>query len=308
MNNPVFISLLYRSGSTLLSLILDQSNEISSTSDTIHFMRFSYNKYLPIEENYKTLVEDTASRIKEKWGFELNQEDVLKRVSEHSKISQAVVYDSLVRSFLNLNNSQRWCDRTAVGWERIPDFLEMFPNGKALHIYRDPRAVLLSFKKYTFLKEPAYLDSIFASSALFNFLNRKSIKENPNIFQLKYEDLVAEPENEIKTLCNFLEIEYTPKMLDVKNFKDKFGNSFDGNSSHFKGKSKIDNSSVNIWKNQLSKVEIYFTEHILGKELDWFGYEKENLELNKDEQIEFNELVEHPYIAKRYNFFLNRNT
>ena len=34
-------------------------------------------------------------------------------------------------------------------WREIPTFIGMLPNAKAIHIIRDPRSVLASFKKYT---------------------------------------------------------------------------------------------------------------------------------------------------------------
>ena len=34
-----------------------------------------------------------------------------------------------------------------MGWRNIPKYLKYFPNGKAIHIIRDPRAVMTSFGK-----------------------------------------------------------------------------------------------------------------------------------------------------------------
>ncbi len=307
-DSPIFISLLYRSGSTLLSLILDQSKEINSTSDTIHFMRHSINQYKPIEKNYKNLIEDTCSRIKEKWNFNLSSESVINRLYNHTTISQSAIYDSLVRTFLNLNDEETWCDRTAVAWEQIPVFLNLFPKGKAIHIYRDPRAVLLSFKKYTFLKGNAYLDSIFASSAMLNFLKQPEIAKDHRILLIKYEDLVSNPESEIKNICSFLEIDFENSMLDVASFKDKFGNRFDGNSSHFKPRKSIDSKSVNLWEDGLSKEEIYFSEKILSKELSAYEYSLKNVKLKESELLNFKEICNDSYIRKRIDYWEQNNT
>ena len=54
-----------------------------------------------------------------------------------------------------------WADKTQLVWTRVPDFLDMFPNGKVIHIVRDPRNVMASFKKSTYAPEPAYISAAF---------------------------------------------------------------------------------------------------------------------------------------------------
>jgi hypothetical protein len=54
-------------------------------------------------------------------------------------------------------------------------------------------------------------------------------KHMDNVYKLNYEDLVQDPANSLKALCNFLELDYEPKILDkwadrkVKEMGDYWG-------------------------------------------------------------------------------------
>ncbi|MGM0520200.1 MAG: sulfotransferase [Campylobacterota bacterium] len=304
MLEPIYISGLYRSGTKLLTSLLDQCDTVKTTYDTVHFMRFSYNKYLPIELNYKKLVRDTHARILKRWGMNFDVEKTLKIISSQNDITQAKVYDAIMRQFLNLENNIRWAEKTNVEWEGIEGFLDMFKNGKVIHIYRDPRAVLASYKYMTIHEGLKYLDAIFASLAMFNYISQEKILKNQNILLLKYEDFVKNPRQNTIKICDFLEIKFTEKMLDVTSFKDKFGNNFDTDSSFTPQKKAIDTSSVNLWQEKLSVVEIYFTELILKKQMEAFSYKPLSVVLTNKESEEFNKLLKDPFIAKRYNYFI----
>ena len=303
-SRPVFISVLYRSGSTLLTLILNQSEELKISYDIIHFMRFSYGKYLPIENRYKQLVKDTKNRIMKRWKLNLNDDEIARYIGKHERVTEAIVYDEEMKSFLNLKENQRWGDRSAVKWEGILPFLEMFPQGKSIHIYRDPRAVLASYKYFTYHPGLMYLDAIFASLAMFNFIEQENIVQHERIYLLKYEDLVFYPNKTIKEICNFLEIKFTEKMLDVTSFEDNFGQPFDANSIFTGPRKKIDTSTVNLWKEKLSRIETYLTEMILKDKLRKHGFGLSGADLTKEEFCEMYEMLHSDFLYKRYKYWL----
>ena len=56
-----------------------------------------------------------------------------------------------------------WAEKNQLMWREIPIFIGMMPNAKAIHIIRDPRSVLASFKNYTRYAYPACLGSVFNS-------------------------------------------------------------------------------------------------------------------------------------------------
>lgn len=301
---PIFISGLYRSGTKLLTRLIEQSREVKTTYDTIHFLRFSHNKYSPIELKYDQLVYDTRERVFNRWNMDFNADKTLECIKANSVISEAIVYDCMMREFLGLSVGQRWAEKTNVEWEGMSEFLDLFPHGQAIHIYRDPRAVLASYKHMTNQEGIKYLDAVFASLAMFNFIEQEHIKNNPRILLLKYEDFVLDPERAVRNICSFLGIEYEPSMLDASAFTDKYGNKLDTDSSFTEQKDKIDASSMEIWKEKLNSVEVYLTEMVLKDRMKIFGYELSGVDLSQQEFVELYAVLHDKFLIKRYKYWL----
>lgn len=298
-SRPVYLSGHYRSGTTLLSNILDKSLDFTITYGTIHYMR-SYGKYLPINERYTELIDDTCNRIRDKWSIDSSQQEMKDRIAQHNPITEAVVYDTMMRVFLNLTAEERWGEKTNVNWEGMLPFLGMFPEGKAVHIIRDPRAVLASFKFFTYQPEPRYLDALFAALAMFHFVGEKAVAENPAILLMRYEDLVNKPQEEVAKLCAFLEIDFEEEMLTINSKKSAA--TYNANSSFFKDKGTIDATSLNLWQEKLTKTDIALAEELLGDVMKAWNYQPLNLELNAAEKQALEEIKAHPYIAKRLTY------
>tara|TARA_A100000164_G_C21896373_1_gene768138 strand:- start:35 stop:1015 length:981 start_codon:yes stop_codon:yes gene_type:complete len=303
-SKPVFFTGQVRSGGTLLTRIFDQSDNLKVAYDTIHYMKFAFKNYHPLEKNYSQLLIEMNERLNKRWELSINIKEIKDTLSKYSKITEAVVYDSIMRSFLKINNNDniRWGDRTVLSWESINQFLEMFPQGKVIINYRDPRAILASYKHSTYLPEPMYLDVIFSTLALFNYIS--SLGEvSKSVHLIRYEDLIEKPAFIIKKASQFLEIDYKDEMLNVAQFKDFKGEKFDTDSSFTSQKETIDKSSRDLWREKLSNIEIYFTEMILKNHMLSFGFDLSEINLNQEELNKFKILLNDKYINKRFLYW-----
>lgn len=305
IESPVYISGHYRSGTTLLANILDKSPELSITYGTIHYMR-SYGRYNPIESRYAELIKDTCERIQKKWDIESKEQDMLDLVASTPKVTEAVVYDAMMRVFLDLKDSSRWGEKTNVNWEGILPFLDMFPQGKVVHIIRDPRAVLASFKFFTFQPEPGYLDSIFANLAMFDFIERNGLRSREGVYLIRYEDLVTNPQDEVTKLCRFLNIDFQESMMEINNADAK--KTYNANSTFFESKNAIDESSKNLWETKLTSVDIHFCQEMLSEGMHNWGYEPVEVNLSSTDSQELATLKNHPYISKRLRYVEQHGT
>ena len=129
-----------------------------------------------------------------------NEEEVQELITEIVKSSNNIdtcrIYDVIMTELhLKNNNVYHWAEKCQLVWREIPYFIDHMPNGYAIHIIRDPRSVLASFKKFTNAEYPLYL------TAVFNSLDslQKAIEQNKNkrVLILKYENVLEDKYKEI---------------------------------------------------------------------------------------------------------------
>ena len=310
MDIKIFITGIYRSGTTLVSRILNSHSNIWITYDSVHFMRFSYDKYNPIDlvENAENLVKETHARILKRWDMNFNLAKVISCIYALKEINYRKIYE-LIMEDLALQFKGKvmgWGEKTNVCWGQIPNFLEMFPEGKAVHIVRDPRDVMCSYREMTYEPGYAYLDSAFSS--LHSFMSAKNYSRNlsrKNYYCLRYEDIVNTPFETIKQLCNFLGLEFEQNMLDTLSFTDKSGQKWNGDSSFDKDLKEISKKPVGRWQKYASPVEVYFIEMFNRPIMPEFNYSMTGFELSKEEWNRLYDILQDPIIKRRYQHWLD---
>lgn len=293
MNNPIttkpiLITGTFRSGTTLVSQVLNSHSKLAITYDSVNFLRFSYQKYDPITNpsNFRKLLVEIEQRITKRWGLAFDINKVLNNCSKGG-ITYATIYDALMNELLLSDQSAiHWGEKTTLVWTKIPDFLEMFPMGVTIHVIRDPRAVLASWKNMTNAPGNDYLDAIFNCLDSMNKALQFQDKYNKSQHVIvKYEDLALEPEKTVKELCLGLNIEFEPQMLDTQQFKNKKGEVWSGNSIFESKINGFSSSSINKWKTQLQDWELLITQFCLEEVMNSFSYELVD-QLRKPELID----------------------
>ena len=192
--------------------------------------------------------------------------------------------------------------KTQLNWTKSAEFLEQLPNSKAILIYRDPRAALASFKKFTNSPQPAYLGTIFNYLSFFQTLIAlQNSKYKERIFHYSYEKIIENPQKYRHYLQEFLG---KPKsLLNTSEWKDSEGKPWKSNTTQDE-KTIINDprSLIDSWKKTLSPDEIIFSETILSPYIKRFGYESMGLEKNIIPLL--NSLEKHPSTKAMYSNYL----
>jgi hypothetical protein len=265
-DSPIFITGTWRCGSTLASRILNAHPDISLIYDGLHILN-----YISEEEIYKKkLINISSKKIK------INS--IIKNRFNKSielKISSVRKFYRSVLTQLSIDKSKKiFGEKSNVQWRSIEKFLKIFPKGRVLHIVRDPRAVLASWKYFTYSKGDKYIDSIFNS---YDSMKHAEIYKkkfyNKRYCVVRYEDLVINPKKTLKSIMKKFELRFNYKMLDFKNYQDNIGNKWLSNSSYnTELQNKIYKKNINEWKNKLNENEIYLCETLLEKTMINFDY------------------------------------
>lgn len=272
--SQTLITGVYRTGSEYLTLLLDCHPNLSATMYRVNALRFTWSKYKKFtrKNDVKIAVCELNKRLKERYGIDL-PEDVIVSIILNKGMDIANFYDAIM-SYLYLKDEVlNWAEKCQLLWREIDLFLSLFANGKAIHIIRDPRSVLASFKNYTNFQYPACLGAIF--NCFDSMKYAVSHKVNKDIYVVKYEDILDDRDFVINSIWSFLGLS-TGHEIDLSNAKDAYGNPWFSNSSFEKNfsDSQFDKQRAKFgWHEKLNYDEISLTEYICGNLMQEFNYE-----------------------------------
>lgn len=308
LNKPIFILGSHKSGSSLLRSLLDGHKELYVIPTETHFFQYSghwvdyrlrYN--LPKKMNRQDLVDSFVSFVRKK----NNHADIF----ADSILTNKFDIDKFKSSFDESNlDSPRKCFeayiraiRLSMEGECIPEntriveksvenaefaiFLrQMFPDSRFIHIVRNPYATLVSVRKTRKKHNFPYLrDYLFSLKNSYYYL-LKNVSYLDNYYTLKYEDLLASPEESMKKVSIFLGIDFS-KILTEPTL---MGEPWKGNSSREKTYIKISKDPLYGWESTITDLEIQLVNDFFEPVLNYYSYEKLNVAKEIDKILPIN--------------------
>ncbi|MDA8943029.1 sulfotransferase [Alphaproteobacteria bacterium] len=302
---PLFISGVYRSGTTFLTALINAHPRFQTASSSVKFLRFCAGLYGNMSklENRTRLITDTHKRVRTRWDL-----DFLPSAVEASlkQLSYAGVYDSIMRQMLrsSLQEGVEWAEKLAVQWDRIEDFLTMFPDGKVLHIIRDPRDVAASYKAMTYEPWPTFLDAAFNSLHAMQTLNKLSKRGLADrLLVIRAEDLARKTEEEVAKICDFLGVESHPAMFDIEQYSAIAGEDWKTNTSFATALKGFPDGEPR-WPNHLERAEIIFIEMVCQPEMARYGYEGSGLVTEPEDMRAMAIFFDDTFIQQRFAHYL----
>ncbi len=264
-----------RSGSNLLRVMMEQSPQIAAPHPPhlLHIFMPLLHLYEPLNEsNYTLLVSDMVDYVNANpvpWdAVEFDKAEIVAQ-SKHHHIFEVfrLIYEAVAKS----KHADYWCCKSMQNLYYSQAMEAYGLNLKYIFLYRDGRDVALSFKK-----------AIVGDKHIYHLAKQWKEEQdicielhkqygNGKVFLLNYEKLVAEPEDCVRSLCNFLSIEYRDDMMQF----------YESSSS------KAAAASGDMWKNlekpvmkdntqkflkELSMEEIAIFETVAGDTLEALGY------------------------------------
>lgn len=153
--------------------------------------------------------------------------------------------------------------------ELLSPVLRSCPDLKVVHIIRDPRAVIASRKKGSQFLSHRYPLLFILRHWRKSFAYALYLQDKfPSQFRwITYEDLVSAPEKSAKSLCEFLNLSFAESMLDVSSFENNNKQPWTDNSA-YGGFRSISSDSMERWKEQLSEEELQYIEDFTHLELE----------------------------------------
>lgn len=153
---------------------------------------------------------------------------------------------------------------------------KIFPEAKFIHIVRDYRDNFVSIKNVDF--ELPFISVTVSKWRYFVRKYRKASEKYPGSHQeIRYEDLVAYPEEQFKALCEFVGIPFSNKPFDFYKKSEEVLNIYPNElilKYHASLLKKINTSRTGLWKKELTVAEIKVADACAGKYAALTGHDK----------------------------------
>ena len=255
-----------RNGSTLLAAILNTHKDILIPPEQFILPYAILRRYLFFfwsaerwRDNVKQLFLTNTKTIK----WDLDIDDVV----GHKK-SVSFLFNNIFTKYKDKvkPSSIIWGDKTPLNTNFIEYIYPEFTKAKYVFLVRDPRDVAFSYKKY--------LGFNFFTFGIWKWQDSvkayEFLKKRTDVLLVRYEDLVTDPDQEVKRIITYLNLDEDNSSVIDKISAKQMG--VEDDDHHQNLKKPISTRSIGNWKNKLSEKEKdYFTGHISAK-MKHFGY------------------------------------
>ncbi len=279
-----FVCGVTRSGTTLLRLMLDSHPEVAIPGET-HWVP----KLIKAFERSKQSGEDAAALVidHKRWGdFHLDGAELREKIVALDPVTAADAIRTFYMTYAEREGKTRYGDKTPGYVKEMRRIQRVLPEAHFVHIIRDGRDVSLSHLRMNWGPE-----SYAESARLWRNRIRKARKMAPDVnhyMEVRFEELVGDTEGVLRRVCDFIELEFDPVMLDYheraegrlaekardlprKNRPDQPAET--RLESHKLAKEPPRADRINMWRERMTPEEIAEYEAVAGDMLVALGYE-----------------------------------
>jgi hypothetical protein len=278
-----FICGVTRSGTTLLRLMLDAHPDLAIPGET-HFVPALIKR---VERRRPRADELTGLIVGHKrWGdFQLEPHDLRARLRQVDPLTAGDALRSFYMLYAEKHGKSRYGDKTPGYLREMPRIQRVLPEARFVHIIRDGRDVALSVLKMNW--GPA---SVTEAAELWveRITKARTLAPKTNHYiEVKFEDVLANTEPTLRRVCEFIDLEFDPVMLDYheraeERLQEKARDLPRQNrpaqpaalrmQSHALAKEPPQAGRTGLWRTQMDPTDREDYERIAGPLLADFGY------------------------------------
>ncbi|GAA1009122.1 sulfotransferase [Acrocarpospora pleiomorpha] len=269
---PIFVVGCPRSGTTMLQLMLHAHPRVAVPPET----RILVQAYRD-RRQWGDLRRPKNRRALARWiakGPRTQFEDL--GVDKDEFIRRAVAGPGSLGSVVGLvyamfaerHGKIRWGDKRPPYIRHLDAVLAMFPDAQIVHLIRDGRDCVASLKEMPWFKGDI-------SEAVYRWAEAIDIGRGHKLppdsyYELRYEDLCADPTGTLTGLCTFIGEEYDPAMREPYRVADVVPAHKEW---HVNTRQAVTTTRAGSWSSRLDPDEVSLCETVLGSRLTAYGYE-----------------------------------
>lgn len=263
---PFFVVGSARSGTTLLRLMLNAHRAVAVPPESRFITEIQYSND-PIDTERFLSALGSNKRF-EAW--DLPPETVREEIGS-DRVPYADAIAAAYRSYARVHGKNRWGDKTPRYVEHIPFISGLFPNARFIHLIRDGRNVALSYGNVPFGPK-----NVAKAAALWELRVSKGCRDGRALgggryLEIRYEDLVEDAAGEARDICDFLELEFDPGMLE---YTERAKDAVLDRAARFNPNVTKEPTTTRSWEQEMPEKHVAIFEAIAGDCLSELGYRR----------------------------------
>lgn len=258
--DPFFIVGCGRSGTTLLRVMLDSHDDVAVPPESL-FIPDYLRSDKPAPVLRQALLREYEIR---EWGLAASEADLADCDDGAALIAR------IHELYAHSKGKKRWGQKTPRLVRHGRLLKQHFPGARFIHVVRDPRAVANSL-----MRSNVHRSNALYAARRWNNDVAAGLELEP-VLTVAYEALVTDPEPELKRICEFLGLDYSPSMLSYTQKSVDYSAFYQ--DIHKKLADKPDPNRINAWRDKMDPRDIAVVESQLAVEIEPLGYERLGLE------------------------------
>jgi len=151
-------------------------------------------------------------RSHERWkSFQIDDLLLDQRVAQIEPFDLGAGLRVFYNMYADVKGKPRYGDKSPRHAYHMCAIQDVLPEARFIHIVRDGRDVALSVKDLSF--GPSTIEDAAAWWTMLLWRARGQVESLRCYFELRYEDLVLQPEATLRQICNFIDLPWDPAML-----------------------------------------------------------------------------------------------
>jgi hypothetical protein len=261
-DSPFFIVGCGRSGTTLLRTMLNQHSKLAIPLESLFIIDYlRADPKTPPETFLKLILKEYEFH---EWAIPFSPADFDGCLTAQDFINRAHAL------YMQQYGKVIWGQKTPR-FVRFGKLLKQhYPGAKFVHVIRDPRAVVSSLIRSDVHHSNAY----FAARRWLRDTDAglKLQETYPDdVFALHYEDFILNTEDSLHQICDFLNVEFEPAMLEYYQTGTAEYSGYYA-QIHEKLNQAPDKSRIEAWRKHLSPTQIAVVEAVCADKMRVLGY------------------------------------
>lgn len=217
---PIFILGRAHSGNTMMATLLGECRELFSMVGEGNFF-----EYWPALESY-----DRNQMIERMAGIFVKKLSPIPDPSERqalvdlvhqerqSRLTALQIYLKVTDHLVQSRSKTRWAQKGTSYIFQIETILKVFPRAQFVFMIRNPLDIAASLKRRN--QEGKLYQMVVGWNRGLDLMERYQKAYPQHLIAVRYEDLVEDPESQIKPLFRFLQLDYVPEYLQIPHVND----------------------------------------------------------------------------------------